>query len=42
MDRNHLINFHEMILGNVLMTINIVLPNFMRKFVYKKIVHKQH
>lgn len=42
MNRNHLINFYEMILGNVLMTINIVLPNFMRKFVYKKIVHKQH
>lgn len=39
--QNRMINYRQRILGDILMTINIVMPSSLRKFVYQKYLHRE-
>lgn len=38
--KNEMLSFQEKILGNFLMTVNIVIPNWLRKLIYQHVLHK--
>ncbi|MBD5807106.1 glycosyltransferase [Limosilactobacillus walteri] len=40
MYRNSLINLKEMILGDFIVTVNIIIPGWLRKIIYQRVLHK--